>query len=116
MARSRKSMKVLLLILVMMGVFVGCENEEDCPIPDCEFKEKVAGSILGVDPRFCACCGGYFIQIGDETYRFYQEPSCSDLALGVTDYAFPLEVWVDWKADPDACLGDEILLEKIILK
>ncbi len=116
MTRARKNITVLLLILSMIGICRGCDDASDCPIPDCEFKEKVAGSILGVDPRFCACCGGYFIQIGEETYRFYEEPSCSDLALEVTDYAFPLEVWVDWEADPDACLGDEILLEKIKLK
>ncbi|MEM8896711.1 MAG: hypothetical protein AAGC85_01340 [Bacteroidota bacterium] len=116
MAGSRKSIKALFLILFMLGMCMGCEDESDCPIPNCEFKEKVEGSILGIDARLCACCGGYFIEIGEETYRFYKEPTCSDLALDVSDYGFPLEVWVDWKADPDACLGDEILLEKVKLK
>ncbi|MEM8896710.1 MAG: hypothetical protein AAGC85_01335 [Bacteroidota bacterium] len=113
MLGSSKRIKPLILILLIVGLFIGCEDEEDCPIPNCTFKQKVEGSILGVDSRECACCGGYFIKIGEETYRFYEEPSCSDLALDVSDYAFPLEVWVDWKADPDACMGDEILLEKI---
>lgn len=117
MSGSHNSRKVLFFILFMIGVLIGCDDEEsDCLIPNCTFKDKVEGSILGVDARLCACCGGYFIKIGEETYRFYEEPSCSDLALEVSDYEFPLEVWVDWKADPDACLGDEILLEKIKLK
>ncbi|MEM6764639.1 MAG: hypothetical protein AAF655_06930, partial [Bacteroidota bacterium] len=52
------------------------------------------GRITGPDFRECSCCGGYFLEIGEEVFRFYDEPYCSDLALDVTDYGFPLEVWV----------------------
>ena len=74
------------------------------------------GTITGPDFRECGCCGGYFIEIGEEVFRFYDEPYCSDLSLDAANIIFPLDVWVDWKADTAACMGDEILLEKIKLK
>lgn len=59
----------------------------------------------------CACCGGWFIDIGNKTYRFYQLPSDSNLDLKTAD--FPLKVKVVWKKDNEGCRGDEIILEKI---
>jgi len=69
------------------------------------------GTITGPDFRECACCGGWFIDIGGETYRFQELPcSCS---LDLMNEEFPLDVFLDWKKDPDGCLGDEIIVYRI---
>lgn len=69
------------------------------------------GLITGADPRDCVCCGGWFIEIDLQVYRFYEIPPGSDLDL--TKESFPVKVRLDWQKDPDACLGDEILVSRI---
>ena len=69
------------------------------------------GLITGPDPRDCACCGGWFIEIGSATYRFNDLPANSDLDL--SKETMPLAVVLKWEKDPDACLGDEIFVYKI---
>ncbi len=36
------------------------------------------GTITGIDIRECACCGGFFIEIDNVTYRFYDVPANSE--------------------------------------
>lgn len=66
--------------------------------------------------RYCACCGGYFIEIGDKTYRFFNQ----ELPEGSFDFDsvnnFPINVVVTWKLKAESCMGDEILIAKISIK
>ncbi len=68
-------------------------------------------TITGQDMSMCACCGGWFIDIGKKTYRFYKLPADSKLDLKTAE--FPLKVEVVWKKDEKGCKGDEIIIEKI---
>ena len=70
-----------------------------------------SGTITGIDVRECACCGGYFIEIGEITYRFSDLPDNSKLNL--ENPTFPIYVNLDWIKDPNACLGDEIIVLNI---
>jgi hypothetical protein len=70
-----------------------------------------SGAITGQDYRECACCGGFFIEIQNATYRFYKVPDNSNLNLENRD--FPVYVELEWKKDPEACLGDEIIVIRI---
>lgn len=72
------------------------------------------GTITGVDVRECSCCGGYFIDINDSTYRFLSIPSGSDLLL--VNPVFPIEVKLDWAKADTVCLGDEIQVFRIKLR
>ena len=69
------------------------------------------GTITGIDIRECACCGGFFIEIDNVTYRFYDVPANSELNL--ENPTFPIYVKLDWAKDANACLGDEIIVFRI---
>lgn len=72
---------------------------------------KAMASLRDFDDRECVCCGGYYIVIDDSTYRFYEVPENSNLDL--QNAKFPLYVRLDWNEDPNACLGDEIIVTRI---
>lgn len=91
--------KVAFIFLVLIAFSTGCRKNQDL-VPE-------PGIITGPDYRICtACCGGWFIEIGDTTLRFYELPAGSDIDLG--NSKFPLPVSVVWQRHNPQCLGDEI--------
>ena len=64
------------------------------------------GTITGIDFRECVCCGGYYIDINDSTYRFFTLPINSEVPLD--NPVFPIYVKLDWAKADTICLGDEI--------
>jgi hypothetical protein len=72
------------------------------------------GLVTGPDYRYCACCGGYFIEIDKTTYRFFNEelPEGS-INFDLIDANFPIKVRVRWELKKDGCLGDEISIIEI---
>ena len=75
---------------------------------------KSEGIITGIDYSLCACCGGWFIEIESNTYRFFNLPE--DSKFDLSNESFPLAVKLSWSKDTLACLGDEILITAIIKK
>ncbi len=92
----------LLTILVLL--FASCKDD-DAP----SFQDR--GEILGADLTLCACCGGWYIKINEENYRFHELPAGATIELSAEN--MPIDVWLDWHADPEACLGNEILIDRI---
>jgi hypothetical protein len=80
-----------------------------CRKADMEYKSE--GIITGPDYRMCACCGGWFITIDDQRYRFWSLPSGSNLDL--EKEKFPLEVRLDWEMEKNSCMGDLIKVIRI---
>jgi hypothetical protein len=83
-------------------------------IPSCTENENNYmnnGTITGIDFRECACCGGYFIDISDSTYRFFDLPAGSEVKL--ENPVFPIYVRLDWAKADTVCLGDEIKVIRI---
>jgi hypothetical protein len=101
-AKKTKMNKLYLIVFFFLLFISACNKETD---------EMDEGRITGPDLRECACCGGWFIEISDSTYRFYDLPPNSDLNL--EKESFPIDVELIWKIDKDACMGDEILVEFI---
>jgi hypothetical protein len=98
-------MRYLTHILINVAiVFSSCSDDLNI-----DFKDT--GSITGQDFRRCMCCGGWFVDINSETYRFKEIPKSSDLDLNSAE--FPIHVYVDWTTDENGCLGDEIIIEQI---
>jgi hypothetical protein len=93
-------MKNLTLLLIVLSL-LSCDKEV----------VKNSAQITGPDYRMCACCGGWFIEIDDTTYRFYELPKSSSIDL--ENETFPLEVTVKWKKTENACMSDLIDIEKI---
>jgi len=91
------------LILIFLITIASCSTEDDL--------FRSTGKITGIDVRECACCGGYFIEIENVVYRFYNLPDNSKLNLENPN--FPIYVKLDWTNDANACLGDEIIVSRI---
>ncbi|MEM7373152.1 MAG: hypothetical protein AAF587_31300 [Bacteroidota bacterium] len=93
-------------LLTSMLSFTSCqqlENVEESLLDE--------GTILKPDYRLCACCGGWFIEIGDETYRMTVLPPES--ALDLSSGQYPVEVLLRWRKPLAPCLGDEINVSEI---
>jgi hypothetical protein len=103
MNQGVSTMKKIFYIIILLLGFMNCSMQEH------EYESE--GIITGIDDRECSCCGGYFIEISDSTYRFDTIPPGSNLKLQNAD--FPISVKLDWHEDPNACLGDEIIVERI---
>jgi len=95
--------KILLLVVVMYFSILSCTEDDD--------KYMDNGTITGIDFRECFCCGGYFIDINDSTYRFDSLPIGSNISLG--NAVFPIPVKLDWQMEDTLCIGDEINVLKI---
>jgi hypothetical protein len=84
------SMKRGIVILMLIGFLSSCSNDDSQLI-------QSTGLISGLDLKLCICgCGGYFIEIGNDTYRFNEEflPE-NDLDLSIEN--LPLEVELTWE-------------------
>ncbi len=97
---------MLRMILITEFILMLCIS---CSMVDDSYKSS--GKITGFDIRECSCCGGYYIEIERNTYRFYNLPQNSNLKLD--NPVFPIYVNLDWHPDPNACLGDEIIVTRI---
>lgn len=100
MIRIIKGFFAITLILMLMSS--GCEKEDIW---------MDNGTITGPDYRKCMCCGGWFVNIKKEHYRFYILPKGSNLDLYTESY--PIEVQLNWEIDTTGCMGDEIIIKEI---
>lgn len=101
-----------LLVLVML-LFTGIAIQTCCKNDDLGYCSD-RGVITGVDYRECACCGGWFIDIGDEELRAVSLPPAFVESFDLED--LPLPVFLEWSRVEDPCLGDEIEVECIRLR
>lgn len=98
-------MKSFAIIILILTVLAGCAKEE---------KGMDTGTITGMDPRMCMCCGGWFITVKDTVRRFDQVPAGCTIDFSTVTY--PLKVRLEWKKKDQLCLGDEIVVSKMILE
>jgi len=81
------------LLLFSLTLVWGCEKE----------KYESTGTITGADLAMCACCGGYFVEIGATKYRFEKSELPSNFKFD--DERLPLQVDMDWKLKTETCTG-----------
>ncbi|MFP2995284.1 hypothetical protein ABN763_05215 [Spongiivirga sp. MCCC 1A20706] len=91
--------------------FISCSNDDDRTTFESE------GLITGADLTLCICfCGGYFIEIEDQTYRFeVDQLPANDLDLSIEN--LPLKVDLNWsliEPNDDCGASDRILISSII--
>ena len=96
-------------IIIILSTLLISLSISSCSLEEDEFRSN--GTITGYDVRECSCCGGFYIEIDNATYRFYDLPKNSKLNL--ENPTFPIYVKLDWTKDADACLGDEIIVSRI---
>jgi hypothetical protein len=88
-------MKKLFLLLLMFFAtsVISCEK----------IKYENTGTITGADMAMCACCGGYFIDIDGNKYRFEKSELPSDFTFD--DSQLPLPVELNWELKTGVCTG-----------
>lgn len=106
---GRSEMKTLVFFCIFLILIIPACNTDKSTNSEDKFKSD--GVITGANYRDCACCGGWFIDIADSTFRFDLLPDGSSLDL--MNETFPVEVRLDWHRKDFQCLGDEIIVDKI---
>lgn len=97
----------ILSLCVGVCILSAMSCHQDCPLDEWE-----KGRIIGIDYRECACCGGFFIEIGyQDTLRAQELPAVFQQNLEPGD--LPVAVRLRWEPDPTPCLGDEIIVREI---
>ena len=99
--------KLILFCAFFILIIPACTKDKST---DAENKFQSDGIITGADYRKCMCCGGWFIDIADSTYRFYELPDGSSIDL--RNETMPLEVRLDWHNNDKPCKGI-IVVERI---
>lgn len=89
------------IALIILSMTIGCGKDDP----------NNYGQITGPDMSLCPCCGGWFIEIEDETYRFFNLPENSGINL--TNESWPIYVELEWVKDGNGCMGDEIFINSI---
>jgi hypothetical protein len=101
---------ILLLLLATLG-FSCCDSSDDLSSGN--------AMLTGIDGRKCASpyCGGWFLEMNGETYRFLEVPTDTDIDFN-SELDFPIPVEVEW-TEYDNWWGDIeglIKVEKIYIK
>lgn len=98
------AMKQFILFALLFGLLISCKKDPSSN----SVNLKSYGKITGIDARMCPspCCGGWFIEINKENYRFLKLPDNSNLDL--SNATFPVNVYLSWKKIDSGCGGDEI--------
>ncbi|MFT5724800.1 MAG: hypothetical protein ACI9JN_001923 [Bacteroidia bacterium] len=96
-------------VIASLG-FLSCEKD---PIPTGTNSNTgyEIGTITQQDFRKCACCGGWFVDVGDSTYRFYEIPTSSGIKM--EDEKMPLDVYIEFMQEPERCMPDLIIVNRI---
>lgn len=94
---------LLSLFLLTLLVATACEKD-----PAKEWDNAV---ILSIDQRDCVCCGGFFIEVGNETLRSFTLPA--EFAASFDVKELPLDVRMRWREAVPHCMGDEIEIIEI---
>ena len=105
----RKGLTLLALTFIIL-LYTQCKKEISDP-DGCE-GDRVPATIIGQDLRLCACCGGWFIDLGEDTVRAFTFP---DGYIMDTLPALPVEVCLEYEYYTGACdiFGDLIIINEI---
>ena len=104
-------MKKLLVLFGLVGLFFSCNDNSE------ENQYKSKGTISGQDLLQCICyCGGYFISINNNTYRF-NEDSVIEESIHLSELNLPVDVYLDWESiEPDSTCAATDLIKVLKIK
>jgi hypothetical protein len=100
----------LITILALLIFSFAPECKKKCG----EEKFQSTGQIGDADLRKCSCCGGYFITINGEQYRFFTLPAGSGINLE-TDPR-PVNVHLNWHKETEGPCASELIVIDAIRK
>lgn len=80
-------LQITFLFLIILICFA-CQKEQQSTCPD----NLESGKIIGYDFRKCACCSGYWIEVGDDTLRTFVLPD--NIEITDTNFVDGLDILV----------------------
>lgn len=83
----------LLLMIILATMIMSCEKS----------KYENTATITGADLGMCACCGGYFIDIEGNQYRFEKTGLPDNFTF--IESQLPLKVELNWEIKAESCTG-----------
>ncbi|MBC8343337.1 MAG: hypothetical protein ISR55_05800 [Bacteroidetes bacterium] len=95
--------KIIAFFILYILIAVSCSKDKPVVFD---------GVISGPDMRKSVCCGGWFIEVEGETFRFLAVPD--DCNIDLNQESFPLQVGVNWIKEAESCPGDEINLTRLV--
>ncbi len=85
----------ILLSGIALLFYTSCSKQEaHCP---------KTGTVIGQDYSLCLCCGGWFVDYGGETLRFYSIPDENTLLEWADKYGYPVHIEFDFIDSEGAC-------------
>lgn len=100
-----KAFQFLAIVFVSCLLCISCNKQDPVPL------QSDRGTITGRDYGLCVCCGGWFIDINNEDYRFIQVPEASNIDLVYSE--FPIEVILTWSPVENDCFENAITVRSI---
>jgi hypothetical protein len=89
--------KILFTAITITILFSACQKNHSA-------NEKSSnGIITGMDPRKCACCWGWIIEIDNTVYKFEKIPARSTIDLN--NLSYPANVIITWRDSQGSCSG-----------
>jgi hypothetical protein len=107
---AKLSPSTLIMRLFFLALTITLLTFSSCKREELEFQS--VGVITGPDNRMCPCCGGWFIEIDENTYRFDKIPDVNDIDL--QSETFPLSVKLNYTVEGCGCLGDEVVIGNMV--
>ncbi|MFK7983952.1 MAG: hypothetical protein AB8G86_28505 [Saprospiraceae bacterium] len=99
------SLRIALFLLTIISCFA-CRKEAQNDCPD----NLESGIIIGLDFRKCACCSGYWIEIGNDTLRTFTLPENIEIADTNFVDGLSIPVCLSYEKSMD-CQGFEELID-----
>ena len=91
----------LALAIVFSIVLISCKKSG--------INYRSMGVITGEDDRMCMTCGGYYISIDSNHYRFWSLPANSSINLNHAKY--PIRILLNWHKDTSTKIPDIITVD-----
>ena len=105
---------IYLLVISFLIAFSACGDCGNCNeenIFDLDFQTSDA-LITGYDPRFCYCCGGWWVELNKDTMRTWNMPD--EFRSILMEEKMPVPVRLQWKDMEEGCGGDKLIVIKSI--
>lgn len=103
-----KSQIVFLLVLILSCFACNKEGSGSCP----EGLEE--GEIIGQDFRKCACCGGWWIEIGTDTLRSFTLPNNVELDDNLLGADMAIPICISYEKATDCNIWEDLIEIKTI--
>ena len=100
-------MRLLLVFIGFMILFLlSCKKDQEAIC----LTGLEEGRIIGYDFRKCACCGGYWIEVGKDTLRSFTLPeNIKTEDWEIVSGAIDIPVCLSYKKATDCQIGEELI-------